>query len=227
MDPEALVWRHWFTTLRQMMAQLPPEEHPEVAVAPLPGRVTTAGEWYLAVPAGSAAQEVSLEVIKLLTSRVAELERFRRGVGLPTRSSIFPPHEATTPAEEGGPQPYKPLDLGLYAALATVTTRPAGPSDRSPDASNPFRRSQFNSYSQFAPILADHLKQIIELGGRADGDAGGETGIRVAIREILDRIQEHLRFVGANDCPGCQKRAHRGPQARDAGTAEVPRSKSR
>jgi len=63
--------------------------HDEVAIEdytilPLPGGITTAGEWYWAMPTYTAAPDTGREIIEMLTNEEAEFNRLCNGVGLPT-----------------------------------------------------------------------------------------------------------------------------------------------
>ncbi|MGP3779937.1 hypothetical protein ACTWKD_14440, partial [Halanaerobium saccharolyticum] len=60
LDPTAAVWRTWYTTLAQLLATMDPEEAAQIVVRPLPGDITVAGEWFLGIPAYSAAPDVGL-----------------------------------------------------------------------------------------------------------------------------------------------------------------------
>ena len=66
--PRALVWRHWFTTLNAMMADMHREERADIAVRPLPNAVSVIDDCFLAVPSYSAAPDVGLILIRLFTS---------------------------------------------------------------------------------------------------------------------------------------------------------------
>ena len=52
-------------------------ERDEIHVSALPQSLSVAGEWYLTVPGYSAAPDVGLQIIKLLTTHDAELTRLR------------------------------------------------------------------------------------------------------------------------------------------------------
>jgi KaiC/GvpD/RAD55 family RecA-like ATPase len=188
-DPRAHVWRHWFSTLREMMTHVPPEQYESIRVTSLPGGVSTAGEWYLAVPAYSAAPEVGLELIRLLTSRDAELDRTRRGVGLPTRRVACDPRSKFDDAD--AVLPYTDLNQDFYARLER----------------NLLRRSDFGCYARLASLLAYHLRQILELGGQS-----GESdmvSVEASIRQVFRNLHREIGHSFAHlECDSC-----RGPRA--------------
>jgi hypothetical protein len=145
-DPKARVWRHWYSTLNQMLSKMRPADRKRVVVTSLPGRVSTAGEWYVGIPAHSAAPDVGLKIIKLLTTRQSELERMSKGVGLPTRSGFYSSDssESPTPASIS---PYFSMDMGVLTQLVQGA----------------FRRSCIDSYGDLGGILASNLKRILEI----------------------------------------------------------------
>ena len=138
--------RHWYSTLCQMMRDMAPQDRSAIEVDALFGKVTTAGEWYLAIPSYSAAPEVGLELIRMLTTPDRELQRLYRGIGLPTHASFYD-HRDT------GGKPLSPETVGsdflrirLDLARELVTTA--------------FRRSQFACYQRFSPTVSAHLQRI-------------------------------------------------------------------
>lgn len=177
-NQQAIVWRHWYSTLNQMMSGLSLEERGGINVVPLPNGITMAGEWYLGIPAYSAAPDVGLEIIKLLTNQTAELERMRSGIGLPTRSNFY---EVKT-GNFTGISPYFSMES---KALQTLV-------------SNAFRRSDFDCYSQFSHILSYYLQRIIEIPDR------DKKEIRTKIKNIFDSMEARMEFIRSNrDCSKC------------------------
>lgn len=195
---EALVWRHWYTTLNDMLAGLREKTRREIAVALLPKGGGVAGEWFVAIPQYSAAAENGLELIRILTSREAELDRMVRGVGLPTRAAFYY-GEGARPAS------------GVISPFFRLKKREVG--DR---ISGAFRRSQFQCYSLLAPVLATHLKQILEIPDCPAGELRGE------VSDILASLVDTLRFVERSEagslCMSC------GGQRAAAERAEHPAS---
>lgn len=171
-DPQAIVWRHWYTTLNQTMANLTLEERKNISIAPLPSHITVAGEWYLAVPSYSAAPNVGLEVIKLLTSHEAEIDRMLSGVGLPTRQTFYE-HETE--------KSFAQIPISPYLSMSIA--------DLSKIISNAFRRSNIDGYALFSPILAYHLQRIIEIPEDDD------LKIEKAICDVLASLEAGMRFM--------------------------------
>jgi KaiC/GvpD/RAD55 family RecA-like ATPase len=183
-SPTALVWRHWYTTLNDMLVHFGEEERRNIRVTFLPGGVCIAGEWFVAVPQYSAAPEKGLDLIKMLTSREAELDRMVRGVGLPTRTDFFY-------GDNGNSQE------SIISPFFRLKKREIG--DR---ISNAFRRSQFACYSLLSPVLAIHLKQILEISGDS------VTSLEDEAECILNSLGETLQFVRATEtntkCASCR-----------------------
>jgi hypothetical protein len=147
-----------------MMAELQ-RERTTIRVRPLPGRVSIAGEWYLGMPAYSAATDVGLSMIRLLTSREAEIDRVHHGVGLPTRTSYYS----------------GPTDVSPYFSIDFD-------SGEMPDlVQNSFPRSRFGCYVQFAGILRSHLRSILEIPDGAD--------VSSEIRSSFQTLDHKMDFV--------------------------------
>ena len=139
LDPTATVWRTWYSTLMQMLARLSPEEAAQIEVVTLPGEVSVAGEWFLGVPSYSAAPDVALRLVRHLTTRDAEFERLKRGVGLPTRSALYPTDGMVSES---------------FRLPMTVLNRLF---------EQAFHRSDIPFYRELSSILSTHLKAIIEM----------------------------------------------------------------
>jgi KaiC/GvpD/RAD55 family RecA-like ATPase len=162
----AVVWRHWYTTLNQMLAKMSLGRRQHVQVISLPDGKTIAGEWVLAVPAYTAAPEVALSVVRFLTSSDAEADRLQRGVGLPTRKSFYEvaPNRPATAATLVSP--YFNLD----------------PQELTRCVTGALRRSTLVGYRQFAPHLAYHLRRLLEFP-----ESDNKT-VDAAISGILDGL---------------------------------------
>jgi KaiC/GvpD/RAD55 family RecA-like ATPase len=144
LSSHAVVWRHWYTTLNQMMGGLPAADRAHISVGPLPGRVSIAGESYLGIPAYSAAPSVALEFIKLMTNREAELDRLHAGVGLPTRAAFY---NDAAESEYTAIAPHFSMNM---AELRTLVT-------------GAFMRSRFATYARLSGLLHFHLQRILEI----------------------------------------------------------------
>jgi KaiC/GvpD/RAD55 family RecA-like ATPase len=182
-DPEAIVWRHWYTSLNQMLHDLiDPKQREQIQVRPLPGEVSIAGEWYLGVTAYSAAPDVGLEVIRLLTSHEAELDRLQTGIGLPTKVSFF----------DGSRSRRKQSSISPYMAMNTQTL---GQLIR-----KAYRRSDFGCYQQISNTLAHHLQRIIAI------PEGSDKTINSKIKETFDSLMGRFDFVSSElICAKCQR----------------------
>jgi KaiC/GvpD/RAD55 family RecA-like ATPase len=165
MNGQAIVWRTWYSTLNQMMSELSVKDRLEIDVVPLPGNIGIAGEWYVGVPAHSAAPDVALSLMKFLTSREAELDRMKLGVGLPTRSSFY---QSTHSGVRSRVSPYFTIDMDVLTGLVETA----------------FARSRFDCYAHLSGILAAHLQTVIEL---ADDDVA-ESDIPLIFESLGAKI---------------------------------------
>lgn len=180
--PDAKVWRHWYSTLNQMLATVDSNVSSLIRVASLPRGISTAGEWFLALPGYSAAPDVGLQMINLMASRDAELNRLRLGVGLPTRASFYRNLRerkiANTPIS-----PYFSMPVKVVEDLVTGA----------------FRRSSFGCYLRVHRILASHIQRVLEL------DAQDEGTLRLEIGELLADARARMDFVHrSSDCRVCR-----------------------
>jgi hypothetical protein len=176
---EALISRHWYNTLNQMMATLLLSRRAQYQVDWLPSQdpdrryMTTAGEWYLAVPQYSAAPEIALDVIEFLTNPDKEMQRVHIGVGLPTRRDYYQPQGPGVPSDIS---PYFLLDMtALEEAIRSA-----------------FRRSQFSCYQAFAETMSSHLQRMLETD-------------RPLFSKVLDGILGSLDFFRRREmCNTCK-----------------------
>lgn len=183
-DDSAIVWRHWYTTLRAMIAPMDKTQAREIRVCLLPGKMAVAGEWYLAIPSYSAAPYVGLEVIKNLTDTGAEMDRLRRGVGLPMHKRFY---------EEGSGAPDSDDD---WFMLSRDQLRER--------MEKPFRRSHLGCYSRITRTLAQHLKRIIELPNDED-----DGRLKDNIRAITDHLANAISLLqGSAGCRTCVMNDH-------------------
>jgi KaiC/GvpD/RAD55 family RecA-like ATPase len=174
-NKDALVWRQWYNTLNQLLFATDVEARSDIEVRPIFGAqsdphdyMTTAGTWYLAVPAYSAAPDLALDIVEFLTSADREWQRLSYGVGLPTRMSFYsgqPEH-----ADDVSPSvsPYFEMQLSKLKELATNPKRV-------------FRRSQFDFYSMFSEVLSSHLLRVLQIPDSSHTD----DDIKRTIRSLL------------------------------------------
>jgi KaiC/GvpD/RAD55 family RecA-like ATPase len=193
LDPEATVWHLWYTTVPMLAEALGPGGNiRKVRFCPAPGEISVAGEWYLAVPAYSAAPDVGLDIIKLLTRKEAEIERIRSGMGLPTRTAFY----------SGKGDLLLTMDPTLpNLALPRETLKRL--------ISGAIRRSDFGCYHRFTDSLAYHLQKVIEIPG---------DDVEDHVRRLMGNLQESFRFLSPNEpCAGCSlPKAHRWELRREA-----------
>jgi len=179
----AMVWRHWYSTLNQMMSKLPPSQRADITVCPLPGGIVIAGEWYLGIPAYSAAPDVGLDIIRLLTSREAELNRLRLGVGLPTRKAFYETGDCRG-RQRSEISPFFSFSYGLRGVQELLR--------------NAFRRSDFHCYRKISRALNFYLGKVLEL----PEDSPAE--IRSRIRALFLELRDSEDFMSSDwNCSRC------------------------
>jgi KaiC/GvpD/RAD55 family RecA-like ATPase len=169
-DRKAIVWRLWYSELNEMLSTMERQDRDTVIVSALPGKISVAGEWYLTVPAYSAAPDVGLEIIKLLTTHESELTRLEAGLGLPTRSSFY-----TGKGDNRSLSEPVPVDFRVLYDLVNKA----------------FSRSSFKHYGKLSGIATAHLQRIVELPDADDAQLESE------ITRVFSNFRQHARFVGA------------------------------
>jgi hypothetical protein len=184
--PGARVWRHWYTTLNAMMSGMKPEDRADIVVRALPGGVSVAGDCFLAIPEHSAASDVGLNLIQLFTRQEAELDRVRRGVGLPTRASFYP--------NDGLPVSVSPYFTIDPTALNTAVTGALG-------------RSAFGCYQAASGLLASHLRSVVA------SRVSLEAELRQHIRSSVPQLAQRLGFIGQGSCLRCNPPGRRRSRA--------------
>ena len=146
----ALITRHWYNTLNEELWETAGEEV-EIEVKPLFDDVSTAGEWYLAIPAHSAAPDIGLRLIDFLTQSDRETTRAELGVGLPTHTKYYESEQAS---------------ISRYFRFSRANVRRL--------LEKAFRRSDFYRYQRASGTVSSHLEWLLEIG--ADPGAGKEIG---------------------------------------------------
>lgn len=168
----AIVYRHWYTTLNEMFRALAStqdvaESVTRIGVTTLPGHVAVSGEWYLGIPAHSAASDAGMALVEGMTSADAELTRVRLGVGLPTRRAYY---DSSKGPRRLAISPFFSMDAASVECLVA----------------NAFSRSNFRCYEQVSRTLAHHLKRLVE----APSDA--ETEYNEALSRAITMAREYL-----------------------------------
>ena len=178
-NARARVWRHWYSTLNQMFSEMLPSERAEISVAPLPGEISVAGEWFLGVPRYSAAPDVGLKIIQLYTSREAELDRLKYGVGLPVRGSFY------TGQEDASTNVSPFFSMHGPSLLAIVE--------------GAFRRSSFACYRAYGSMLSTHLQSVLML------PVLDEQHLEREIRAKVSSLNYRLAFAESPTCAQCRR----------------------
>lgn len=181
------VGRYWYTALPDFLEGLDLEHRSRFKITSLPGGGLR-GEWYLCVPAYSSAPYLGLEIIKALTSREAELERFRRGVGLPVRADFYRQRASSKPLAGSAPlsMPFADLAMDQIGAILQGAER----------------RSAIPAYARISPILSFQLKRLLEIFPPGSDEPSPDT-LQRAIEGVLSDLTHNIEFVlgvsGLND----------------------------
>ncbi len=176
-NPRAQVWRHWYSTLNQMLSDMSASGRADISISPLPGDASVAGEWFLSVPRYSAAPNVGLRLIQLYTSQEADIDRLKYGVGLPVRTSFY----ASQGNDTTSVSPFFSMDTSrLYQIIDKA-----------------FRRSSYGCYRQHASILSTHLQSLLFL------PLTDQRELEKTIRARGEGLKRRLAFAGASECSRC------------------------
>jgi ABC-type glycerol-3-phosphate transport system substrate-binding protein len=150
---------------------------------PLPDKITSAGEWYLAVPAYSAAPELAWQLIQMITSPDRELLRIYNGVGLPTRESYY---RHTAPANPASLiSPFFNISRTLLRDLVDGA----------------FQRSTFPCYQKMTETISAHLQRILDLPAPADPD---NEALLIQVNAVFDHLLESIEYIReSTPCVSC------------------------
>ena len=183
----AVLWRHWYNTLSEMMWDLPPSERSAISVIPLPGQKSSAGEWYLTVPAYSAAPELGWQIIQMITSPDRELQRIYHGVGLPTRESYYQHKAPSTPESLVSPFFHMPRDI-----LRSLVD-------------GAFQRSTFPCYQKMTDTISAHLQKILEMPASNSNEPGLPSA---EVSSAVDHLLESMKYISDSIvCGRCGNRS--------------------
>jgi KaiC/GvpD/RAD55 family RecA-like ATPase len=190
---QSVVRRDWYSGMNALLADALREEREGISVQALPGSGGLVVDWYLGIPSYSAAPDVGLEVIKLMTGRDAELERVRCGVGLPVRDGFYGV-EADQLSVRHSISPYFLINEQELAGLL----------------SRGVRRSVIGCYFEIRGLLAQHLRSVIEV------ESGTEEEVDAAMRAIFRSLRQKASFLLPNwQCKHCAMPGRlSSPQAR-------------
>jgi KaiC/GvpD/RAD55 family RecA-like ATPase len=181
-NPHACVWRHWYSSLNVMMADMSVEERSEIRVYPLPNGWSVSGDTFLGVPGYAVAPDVGANLIRLFTSQEAELNRLELGIGLPTRARFY--------QNDGSA-----VDVSPYFTMDSPSLQVA--------VTNCFRRSWFGCYSGVSGLLASHLRSVVAIRPKHEGE------LFATVQNSVDRLRQRLDFIGQGSCPQCGEPADR------------------
>ncbi len=180
-SPRAVIWRHTYAALNQLMLILTPSERAYIQICTLPGEVTVVNECYLSIPSYSAAPDVGIEIIKLLTSPEAEAERWQLGVGLPTRWQFY--SHVNDSSKQLAISPYFSMEAANLSKLIAKA----------------FTVSSFGCYSYYSDILTNHLQKTIEIPDSTERELDEQISM------ILNSLKNKMEAVNPiRDCTKCR-----------------------
>lgn len=162
----ALITRHWYNTLNQELSEHSGEEL-DIEVKPLFGGVSTAGEWYLAIPAHSASPEIGLRLIEYLTMSDRETDRVELGVGLPTRIEYYASEQASISRY------FDFSRANVYRLMQKA-----------------LRRSEFRGYQRLSRTISTHLEWAIEIAA-----GPSESNVQLELQRMMKSLVENAKFV--------------------------------
>jgi hypothetical protein len=176
--PRAAISRHWYNTLNQELSELSkttPQDLAQIRVQALFGDVTTAGEWYLAVPSHAASPEVGLRLIEYLTAPQHETARVELGVGLPTRTAYYQTEDT------------RGTSVSRYFSFSREEVYRL--------LKNAVRRSNFRHYQRFARNISSHLKWLLEIHDPTEGLGAGKQIVMSEIRRTMKSLVSNIHFL--------------------------------
>jgi KaiC/GvpD/RAD55 family RecA-like ATPase len=174
-SPQAIVWRHWYNTLNQALSNLKADQRATIEIRPLYGDITTAGEWYLSVPAHSASPEVALKLIEQLTTPERDIQRVELGIGLPTHRSYY---ESPDTAQASVSRYFNFSRADVFRLFQGA-----------------LRRSSFRHYQQFASTLSSHLQWILDIPEPTKRNVESERKLEAEIQRTLCSLVGNIRFL--------------------------------
>jgi KaiC/GvpD/RAD55 family RecA-like ATPase len=166
-ESNCIIWRHWFSTLNQMLSERREVDLSEIVVSPLPNHVSIAGEWYLGIPSQSVAKEFAERLIKDALSPQHEMERLRRGVGLPIRKSFYESRDADDV-----------VLLGPYIQMKSGELRRV--------IDNARARSSIRGYSRWNRSLSQSLQFVLRSCHDSDFEPDGKA--RSVLSDLIRSI---------------------------------------
>lgn len=200
-DPNSVLSRHWFTTINDWFSRCPDKNPRDYGIIPLPGNLTTAGEWYWALPKSTSALEAGISIIDMLMTAEAEFNRLSRGIGLPVRNLHY---------EKGGncgfdirlPE-FRKWKSATGASTASDPLEPMNMSDVESIYNSPssIHRSRFECYAEISQELGFYIKEIVNRP--ADSDFSRD------LKQIRQMLKRRLILIerGCESCYFSRKNA--------------------
>jgi hypothetical protein len=138
----AIIWRHWYSTFRQMAAEIgrgKGQLNPGLTLLRLPGGVWTSGDWHLAILEGSVGVRQGIEIIlDKFVNRPNGILLMTKGVGLPPFKDFY------TDGSELLLTGVAPRWFSSYV-----------------EGNNVIYRSMLKDYKKIAPLLMYYLASIV------------------------------------------------------------------
>ncbi len=159
-----LIWRHWFSSLSEMLEKFPRDSLESLEISLLPGGVAVAGQWYLGIPLYSASPAVGYQLIQSLISPCEQEVRVNEGIGLPTLMRYYEDRK-------GGTLSCRNFELPADETLSSLRSA--------------LRRSDFTDYRYVAEKVGFHLKKCLDV---KDGLHSGKESLRKRFRVMVDEL---------------------------------------
>lgn len=173
--PRALINRHWYNTLNQELTNWHLSSNNDLSIHPLPGNITTSGEWYLVAPSYSRSPEIALDIIRFLCNEDQENARRHEGVGLPTVGDFY----GRGPNGYSGEGPSFSASPYCRLLLDDVSRMIRGA----------FRRSWIPGYCAIRSSISAHLRWSLELPSMC------ETDERQRVADIIGSLVHEIQTI--------------------------------
>jgi len=172
---DAVLWRHWYSTLGDMLRFAEGKLDEKVGILPLPGP-RMCGTWYLAILKGSVSPIAGWRVIKELSSVEANRQRLMRPVGLPSLQAFY---------EENGMFRTRDPEATVESLLPSYDNQYLI-----------FRQDISDFYEELSPIFLTRFTEILRLPTTAD-----DSEVKRILRETRDEIVQVGKILKSQDDP--------------------------
>jgi KaiC/GvpD/RAD55 family RecA-like ATPase len=166
-NQKAIIWRHWYSTFRQMAADMAGGDcstNQELSLLRLPGGVWTNGDWHLAILEGSIGTRLGVDIIfDRFVNRPTAMAMMAQGVGLPPFADFYT-NKGELPVAGVAPNWFAPYVSGEGVIY----------------------RSSLKGYKRIASILSSYLGSMISLDVENESELVEQIKVRFAsMNEII------------------------------------------